>query len=404
MKRPELLAPVGNLEKLEVALTYGADAVYLGSSWCGLRTGAGLTEEEIEEAIKLAHQRNRKVYLAVNIFAYNQDFISLPSYLKKMEKASVDGLIVADPGVFRIAKRNTGLPIHISTQANVTNLEGARFWKDLGARRITLARELSFDQIKDIAQSVDIGVEIFIHGAMCISYSGRCLLSKYLAGREANRGDCAHSCRWRYYLVEEKRPGFYHPVEEDGRGTYFFNSKDLCLVEHIPKLIEAGIESFKIEGRMKSLAFLATTVKVYREVIDSYCRDPGQYRFRPEWRRELEKVSHRGYTTGFTFDDGEEKENIRSGGYQRFYDFVAVVKDCDRKSGQIELEVRNRLEAGEQVEVLCPQGENMMITVPLMEEASSGERLTVAHANYEVKILMDKFLPQGSLLRRKVAD
>lgn len=405
MEKPELLAPAGDLEKLEVALAYGADAVYLGDKRYGLRTGAGLTEEEIEKAVKLTHQRSKRAYVTVNIFACNEDFVSLPSYLRRMERASVDGLIVADPGVFRVAKKSTNLPIHISTQANVTNLESAKFWEKLGARRVTLARELPFNQIKDIAQSVDIGVEIFIHGAMCISYSGRCLLSKYLTGREANRGDCAHSCRWRYYLVEEKRPGFYHLVEEDKKGTYFFNSKDLCLVEHIPELIEAGAHSFKIEGRMKSLHYLATTIKVYREVIDGYCKEPRQYKFKSKWRRELEKVSHRSYTTGFTFDDKEERENVKSGGYLRLYDFVAVVKGCDKKSNRVELEVRNRLKTGEQVEVICPRGENIIITVPLMEEAGSGERITVAHANYEVKMPLDRFLPKNSLLRRKeIAD
>ena len=404
MKKPELLAPAGTLEKLYMAVHYGADAVYLGGKFFGLRAGAGnFTMAEIAEGIDFAHSRKVKVYVTINIFAHNADFKDLAAYLRLLDELQADGIIVSDPGVFRLAKETVpDLPIHISTQANNTNWSTALFWQELGAKRIILARELSLKEMAEIRRRTKIELEAFVHGAMCISYSGRCLLSNYLAGRNANKGDCAHPCRWKYQLVEEKRPGEYFPVEEDQRGTYVFNSKDLCLVEHIPALIRAGIRSFKIEGRMKSSYYLATVVKVYREVIDSYLADPKNFSFDPKWLEELEKVSHRHYTTGFAFKKPDEKDHrYETSAYVRNYDFIGVVLEYLPETGEMWVEQRNHMSVGDKIEILTPKGPFIPWEITAMKN-DQGE--SIQHAPHPRQEVLMPAPPGGvvpfSLLRR----
>jgi len=359
MKKPELLAPAGNLEKLQMAVRFGADAVYLGGKSFGLRAGAGnFSYEEMAEGISFAHNNGVKVYVTVNIFAHNDDIEEVTAHLKEINNLKADGIIVSDPGIFRLAKNIVpSLPIHISTQANNTNWSTALFWQEMGAKRIVLARELSLLEISEIHRQSVIELEVFVHGAMCISYSGRCLLSNYLSGRNANKGDCAHPCRWNYNLVEEKRPGEYFPVVEDEKGTYVFNSKDLCLVEHIPSLIQAGVGSFKIEGRMKSSYYVATVVKVYREVIDAYFQDPENFRFDHKWLEELAKVSHRHYTTGFAFKKPDENDHrYDTSSYVRNYDFIGIVLEYLPETREMRVEQRNHMSVGEQIEIVPPRG------------------------------------------------
>ena len=285
-----------------MAIIYGADAVYLAGPRFGLRAGAGnFTYEDMKEGIKFAHQRNKKVYVTMNIMPHNEDFEGMEDYIARISDLGADAIIVSDLGVLSVIKEiNPSMPVHISTQANVTNYKTARYYKELGASRIIAARELSLEELSFIHQKVpEIEIEAFVHGAMCISYSGRCLLSSFMCGRDANRGDCAQSCRWKYYLMEEKRPGEYYPITEDERGTFILNSKDLCMIEHIPELVAAGVSSFKIEGRMKSSFYVSTVVRAYRRALDAYLNDPENYVFSQEWLDEVSKVSHRSFTTGF---------------------------------------------------------------------------------------------------------
>ncbi|MFW5981587.1 MAG: peptidase U32 family protein [Halanaerobiaceae bacterium] len=362
--RVELLAPAGNLEKLKLAIIYGADAVYCGGHNYGLRQGAdNFTLEELQEAVNFAHQHNARIYITVNMIPHNEDLIGLEKYLHELSDLGVDALIVSDPGVISILQ-NEGIkiPIHLSTQANAVNWASVRFWKEQGVERVILARELGKDEIIEISEKTDIELEMFIHGAMCISYSGRCLLSNYMASRDANRGACAHSCRWKYHLVEEQRPGEYYPVFEDEQGTHIMNSKDLCLIEYIPEIINTAVSSLKIEGRMKSLHYVATVTSIYRKAIDSYYKDPENYQFKEEWLNDLRKVSHRGYTTGFFLDKpGTDEQNYGSSAYQREYDFMGFVKDYQEKSdhivddsfsGEAIVEVRHKFFKGDTVELM----------------------------------------------------
>ncbi|MHB8918951.1 MAG: peptidase U32 family protein, partial [Desulfocucumaceae bacterium] len=285
MKKPELLAPAGSMEKLRVAIAYGADAVYLGGPEYGLRMGAeNFTPDQLPAAVDYAHRHGVRVYVTVNIFAHSRDFRGLREYLALLSGTGADGVIVADPGILSLVRSEfPGLPVHLSTQANTTNAASAAFWEGRGVSRIVLARELSLEEIKEIRAGVQAQLEVFVHGAMCISYSGRCLLSLYMTGRDANQGDCSQGCRWRYTLLEEKRPGQYFPVLEDGRGTYILSSRDLCLLSRLPDLAAAGVDSFKIEGRVKSVHYVATVVKVYRQAIDRLVQDPAGFRVDPRW-------------------------------------------------------------------------------------------------------------------------
>ncbi|MGI6629243.1 MAG: peptidase U32 family protein [Bacillota bacterium] len=405
MNKPELLAPAGNLEKLYMGVIFGADAVYLGGKSFGLRAGAGnFSNEEMAEGIKFAHDRGVKVYVTVNIFAHNDDLRGLSFYLETLKDLQADAIIVSDPGIFRLAQKTVpDLPVHISTQANNTNWSTALFWQEMGAKRIVLARELSLREIEEIHKRTEIELEAFVHGAMCISYSGRCLLSNYLTGRNANKGDCAQPCRWSYQLVEEKRPGEYFPVLEDERGSYVFNSKDLCLAEHVPDLIKAGVTSFKIEGRMKSSYYLATVVKVYREIIDTYSQDPKHFSFKKQWLEELGKVSHRHYTTGFAFKKpGAEDHRYHTSSYARSYDFIGIVKEYLPNTGEMRVEQRNHMSVGDRIEIVPPQGPFISWRINEMKN-EEGEAIEHApHPRQEVIMPAPAGgVPPYSLLRRE---
>lgn len=391
MQKPELLAPAGNLENLKIAILYGADAVYLGGEDFGLRARAkNFTLEQLAEGIKFAHIRGKKIYLTLNIIPHNEDLVGLPEYLLKIRELKVDGVIVSDPGIFSMVKDTIPeVEIHLSTQANTTNYATVNFWYKLGVNRIILARELSLEEIKEIVKKSppDMKLETFVHGAMCISYSGRCLLSNYLVNRDANRGDCAQSCRWKYFLMEEKRPGQYIPVYEDEKGTYFFNSKDLCMIEYLPLLIDAGISALKIEGRMKGGYYVAAVVKAYRSLIDQYCANPDKYTFNKKYLDELRKVSNRGYTTGFYFSrpDGKE-QRYDSVGYIQNYDFTGLVCDYNPENQMATIEQKNRMFAGDEIEIFGPDDDFFVQKIEKMWD-ENGEEIEVApHSGQIIQI------------------
>jgi putative protease len=405
LKKPELLAPAGNLEKLKMALLYGADAVYLGGKAFGLRAfGGNFDEEELKEGVAFAHALKKKVYVTVNIFPHNSDLPALPAYLKRLDELGVDAVLVADIGVFMMARQVAPhLEVHISTQANNTNWAAVNAWKDLGAARVVLAREMSLAEITEIREKCSVELEMFVHGAMCISYSGRCLMSNYFTGRDANRGSCAQPCRWKYNLVEEKRPGEYFPVEEDERGTYIFNSKDMCLLPHIGEVIESGVDSLKIEGRMKSVHYAASVVKAYREAIDSYCENPEGFKVQASWVEELEKVSHRAYTTGFYFNKPTEDDQIYgNSSYLQTSDFIGLVYSYDEKTGYATVEQRNNMKCGQEIEVFQPEGKAFRQKIETMFDEDEQAIETAPHAQQIVKIKMDQPVKPYSILRRDV--
>lgn len=357
-RRIELLAPAGTPEKLQTAFAYGADAAYLGGRAFGLRAfGGNFSHDEMRAAVKAAHAAGKKIYVTVNVFPHNEDIVALPDYLRFLADIRTDAVLVADLGVFMLCREIVPqLPLHISTQANNVNWRTVDAWKQLGARRVVLARELSRAEIREIRAHTDVELEMFVHGAMCISYSGRCLLSNYFTGRDANRGSCAQSCRWKYALVEESRPGAYYPIAEDERGTYIMNSKDLCLLPYLDEVIACGVDSLKIEGRMKSVHYVASVVRTYRMALDT-CMTDAPYRVQDAWLTELEKVSHRPYTTGFFFGKTTEKDQIYgTSTYAQSSDFVGVVRGRDPKTGIALVEQRNRIFVGEELEVFPPTG------------------------------------------------
>ena len=405
MKKPELLAPAGNMEKLKMALLYGADAVYLGGKAFGLRAfGGNFTNEELQEAVDFAHKLGKKIYVTVNIFPHNSDIAKLPAYLTFLNEIKVDAILVADLGVFTLAKEYApDVELHISTQANNTNWAAVNAWAELGASRVVLAREMSLEEIKEIREKCSVELEMFVHGAMCISYSGRCLMSNYLTGRDANRGSCAQPCRWNYALVEEKRPGQYFPVLEDERGTYIFKSKDMCLLPYLPDVIASGVDSLKIEGRMKSGHYAASVVKAYREAIDSYFAVPEQFEVKKEWVEELDKVSHRAYTTGFYYGRPTEKDQIYgTSSYTQTSDFVGLVLDYDEKTGFATVEQRNNMKVGQEIEIFQPHlaGYRQILQEMYNDE---GEAIQVApHPQQIVKIRMDKPVEPYGILRRDI--
>ncbi len=406
MKKVELLAPAGDFEKLKIAIEYGADAVYFGGESFGLRAASkNFSIDEMRRGVQYIHDKGKRAYLTLNIFAHNEDIDELLDYLKKIKDISFDALIISDPGIIQVVKEwipNT--PIHLSTQANTTNYKSAEFWYKQGIKRIVLARELSLKEIREVREKVteDLELEAFIHGAMCISYSGRCLLSNYMTGRDANRGACAHPCRWNYYLVEEKRPGEYIPVNEDERGTYFFNSKDLCLIEHIPELMESGIMSMKIEGRMKSIFYVAVIVGAYRKAIDTYYKDPENYQYKPEWLEELKKVSHRNFTTGFYFHKPESEDlNYDTSSYTRDYDFLGLVKFYDEKTGFATIEQRNKICKGDSVEIIGPYVDFFTQKIDLILDEENQPIESAPHAQQIIKIKMEKPVIENYMLRSK---
>lgn len=406
MHKVELLAPAGNLEKLKTAIIYGADAVYMGGEAFSLRAMAdNFDRDKMIEGLKFAHDRGKKVYITVNIFAHNSDLGAMPEYIKGLDELGVDAVIVSDMGVFSIVKEVApDLEVHISTQANSTNYKTAEMWYKLGAKRIVLARELSFKEVKEIREKApkDMEIEAFVHGSMCMAYSGRCLLSNFMTGRDANRGACSHACRYKYSLVEEKRPGQYYEVEEDERGTYIMNSQDLCMIEHIPEIIESGITSLKIEGRMKSSYYVASVIKAYRQAIDEYLNDKENYKFNPRWLEELARSSHREFSTGFYYGK-PDKQIIDTASYIRSHDIVGLVVDYDEKSGTAVIEQRNRVFKGEEVEVLSPKEDNFKLVLDHIWN-EEGEEIDVApHPQMIYKIKTDRQLrPFDMLVKEKV--
>ena len=406
MDKIELLAPAGDLEKLKTAVDYGADAVYFGGELFSLRAGAGnLTIPQIEEGIAYAHARNVRCYLTLNIFAHNEDILPLEDYLIKIKALDIDAFIVSDPGIMLMIREvMPQAEIHLSTQANMTNYKTARFWQQQGVKRIVLARELTFEEIRLLRQKLpeEMELEAFVQGAMCISYSGRCLLSNFMIERDANRGQCAHPCRWKYALVEEQRPGEYYPVEEDERGTYILNSRDLCMIDHIPELVSAGIASAKIEGRMKSSFYVATVVGAYRRAIDAYYADPERYAFREEWMRELKKVSHREFTTGFYFNQPTNKaQNYQTSAYTREYQFIGVVRSYDPDTKMAVVEQRNKMTVGEEIEVFGPYTDyfSQKLEVLLDEEGNPIE--SAPHPQQILHIKMERPVSENFMLRKR---
>ena len=407
MEKVELLAPAGSLAKLKYALVYGADAVYIGGEEFSLRVAAkNFTADEIKEGIDFAHNLGKKVYITANIIPHNDDIKKFPEFVREVDALGADAIIISDPGMFALAKKCAPrLDIHISTQANNTNFESAKFWHSQGAKRVILAREMSFDEIREIRENTpsDLELECFVHGAMCISYSGRCLLSNYMTHRDANMGACAHPCRWKYALVEEKRPGEYMPVFENERGTFIYNSKDLCMIERIPEIIESGITSLKIEGRVKNELYVATVVKAYRREIDAYYKDKKNYKFNPENLEELKKISYRGYTTGFFDEKPKGTEQVyTSSTYIQNYQTTAVVKAFDKKTKTVTLEQRNRFFAGDEIEFLMPNGENRSFKITEMTDADGNSIDVAPHPQMIVKFKVDFDVEDYSIVRTKV--
>ncbi|MCH4888791.1 U32 family peptidase [Acidaminobacter sp. JC074] len=406
MNKIELLAPAGDLQKLKFAIIYGADAVYIGGQIFGMREKAkNFSLEDMKEGVAFAHERGKKVYMTLNIIPHNDDLKHLESYLKDVKDIGFDAVIVSDPGTLMYIKEYAPeLEVHLSTQANNTNYMSAKFWHGQGISRVILARELSFDEIKEISDNIPetLELEAFVHGAMCISYSGRCLLSNYMTDRDANRGSCAHACRWKYKLVEEKRPDEAYPVVETEEGTFFFNSKDLCMIEFIPELINSGLSSLKIEGRMKSVYYVANIVRVYREAIDKYYENPEKFSYDPMWLTEIQKASHRKFTTGFYYNKPTEEDQLyTSSSYDRYYNFTGIVIDYDEKSGYATIEQRNKIEIGDELEVMQPgyKGFTQKVTELIDHKGVSVE--SVPHAQQIFTMKMNQPVKAFDILRMR---
>ncbi|MBS5063121.1 MAG: U32 family peptidase [Hungatella hathewayi] len=405
MRETELLIPAGSLDVLKTAVVYGADAVYIGGEAFGLRAKAkNFSNEEIREGIEFAHGRGVKVYVTANILAHNEDLVGVEEYFEELREIGPDAVIISDPGVFRIAKRvMPGMEIHISTQANNTNYGTYLFWYELGAKRVVTARELSLEEIRGIRERIpeDMEIESFIHGAMCISYSGRCLLSNYFTGRDANQGACTHPCRWKYSIVEETRPGEVMPVFENERGTYIFNSKDLCMIEHVPEMIEAGIDSFKIEGRMKTALYVATVARTYRKAIDDYRESPEKYRENLEWyKEEIGKCTYREFTTGFYFGKTDETSQIYDNNtYVKNYTYLGTVDAVDER-GFCRIEQKNKFSVGEEIEVMKPDGRNLVVTVKALYDEDGGSLESAPHPKQVVYVDLGVDVQVFDILRR----
>lgn len=399
----ELLAPAGNMEKLEIVLHYGADAVYLAGKAFSLRNfSANFSLEEMATAIDMVHEKAAKAYVAVNIFPRNKDLAPIEAYLKKIRALAPDGIIAADPAVIASVQRiMPSVPIHLSTQANTTNAAAVQFWKAAGVSRINTARELTLTEIRHIAQTVGMEIETFVHGAMCVSYSGRCLLSSVMAQRSSNEGLCCQPCRFRYAVVEETRPGRYFPISEDGQGSYIFNSKDLCMIAHIPELISAGIHAFKIEGRMKSIHYAATSVKVYREAIDRYYSTPDNFKMVPYWQTELDKVTSRGYCTGFFFPDTDQVTLGYGAPCPSDNPLAAKVLAADG-TNKAQIEARNQIRVGDIVEIVKPKGPPITDTILGIRD-EDGIAVALAQPGSRVTIEMNNNCERLDLLRRGAA-
>ena len=407
MNKIELLAPAGDLEKLKIAIDYGADAVYLAGELFGLRAGAkNFSIEEMEEGVAYAHERGRKVHLTLIIFAHNEDITALESYLDEIAHIPFDAFIISDAGIISLVmEKLPGREIHLSTQANTTNYRTAEFWHRQGVKRVVLGREMSLEDIRNTRKNLSptMEIEAFVHGAMCISYSGRCLLSNFMTERGANQGQCAHPCRYKYALMEEKRPGEFYPVEEDDRGTYIFNSKDMCMIEHIPELIESGLASLKIEGRMKSVFYVATVVRAYRQAIDAYYEDPEGWTFKEEWLEELKKVSNRHFTNGFYFNKPRNvDQNYETSAYYREFTFIGLVLDYDPETKLATVEQRNKISEGDFVEVFGPGNVCFTQTIQGMTDEEGTPISAAPHAQQIVKIPMAEPVGKNFMVRRHI--
>lgn len=405
MRKLELLIPAGSLDVLKTAVIYGADAVYIGGEAFGLRAKAkNFTKEDMKEGIAFAHERGVKVYVTANILAHNEDLPGVEAYFEEMKEVHPDALIISDPGVFAIARKILpDMELHVSTQANNTNYGTFLFWYNQGAKRVVTARELSLKEIKEIRDKIpeDMEIESFIHGAMCISYSGRCLLSNYFVGRDANQGACTHPCRWKYSVVEETRPGEYMPVYENERGTYIFNSKDLCMIEHIPEMIEAGIDSFKIEGRMKTALYVATVARTYRKAIDDYLESPEKYRANMEWyKAEIGKCTYREFTTGFYFNKPDSTTQIYdSNTYVKNYTYIGTVETVF-EDGSFQMEQKNKFTVGETIEIMKPDGRNLAVTVEEIRNEEGELMESAPHPKQILKVKLSETPKAYDILRR----
>jgi len=409
MRKIELVAPAGDLEKLIVAVDYGADAVYFGGESFSLRAGAGnFSVSDIKRGIQYAHEKGKKAYLALNIFPHHEDLKPMVAFVKKIKNFGVDAFIVSDPGALEIVKEIVpDAALHLSTQANLTNSMAAKFWIKQGIKRIIAARELTIKELRQLKAHLggSVELEVFAHGAMCIAYSGRCLLSNFMAERDANRGNCAHPCRWKYALMEEQRDGEYYPLEEDDRGTYILNSKDLCMIGHMPELIRTGVKAVKIEGRMKSVFYAATVIGMYRRVIDAYYENPKEFVFDPKWMDELKKVSHREFTTGFFFNKpGNSEQNYQTSAYTREYSFVGIVKSYDLETGYALVEQRNKMEKGDEIEVIGPFTDFFTQTLSDMSDENGNPVDSAPHPQQILKIKMDKPATANYILRKKQGE
>ncbi len=405
-KSPELLLPAGSLDVLKVAIRYGADAVYLGGEAFSLRAKArNFTPEEMKTGIAYAHAHGAKVYVTANIFAHNGDIEEARAYFRELAAIRPDAILVADPGMFALARECCPeIDLHISTQANTTNYVSANFWHSLGATRVVTARELSVEEIRTLREQIsdDLEIEVFVHGAMCISYSGRCLLSSYLVGRDANRGLCTHPCRWKYALMEETRPGEYFPVEENERGTYIMNSRDLCMVDHLPDLYEAGIDSFKIEGRMKTALYAATAARTYRLAMDAYERDPAEYeRDLPWYREQISEGTNRRFTTGFFYGKpGHDDQIYDSNTYVSSYIFIGIVREADEE-GNVVFEQKNKFLTGDTIEIMKPDGRNIEAAVLSIRDDDGNEMPGAPHPKQILHVRLSEPAEEGDVLRMR---
>lgn len=406
MKKPELLVPASSLEVLKTAVRYGADAVYIGGEVFGLRAKAkNFSLEEMKEGVEFAHRYNVKVYVTANILAHNSDIEPVKAYFNDLKKVKPDALIIADPAIFTIAKEMLpDMELHISTQANNTNYGTYNFWHSLGAKRVVSARELSISEIKDIRNHIpdDLEIETFVHGAMCISYSGRCLLSSFMAGRDANKGACTHPCRWKYAVVEESRPGQYMPVEENERGTYIFNSKDLCMIDHIPELVDAGIDSFKIEGRMKTALYVATVARTYRMAIDDYFENPKKYEENiPKYKTLISQCTYRQYTTGFFFGKPDETTQIYDCNvYERDYVYLGISGE-PLEDGSFVIEQKNKFCVGDKIEIMKADGRDIEANVISITDQDGVAMESCPHPKQTITIKLDQVPEAGDILRMK---
>lgn len=416
MKKPEILAPAGSMEKLKFALRFGADAVYLGDSNFSLRAqGKNFDPEELAEAVRYVHYCGKKVYVTVNIYPHEGDLADLGDYLRFLDTVGADAALVSDLGVFSLARQVApGLPVHVSTQANTLNSAAVNAWASMGAERVVLGREVSLEELKKIRAATDIELEMFVHGAMCVSYSGRCLLSNFLTGRDANRGSCTQPCRWKYVLMEEKRPGQYFPIEEDERGTYIFNSRDMALLSYVGKLSEMGIDSLKIEGRMKSLHYAATATNTYRRAVDDYfawrsefgvlegdrVTNPDGWKPASSLYEELDKISHRKYSVGFLEGrPGTNGQVYDTSVYEQSTEFIGVVLECDEQGNAI-IEQRNNFKAGENVELFLPDGELVAFVLERMTDEDDNDIQVAPHARQIVKMRLPRCVPDYTIVRR----